>query len=841
MVGDYNNLETNGIIPRTFDYIFNKINSMNNSQNNDEKFNIYLSFVQIYLESIQDLLDPKYKTIKIRESSNGNIFLEGIQWYKVENKEECSKLFHSGEKYRITECTKLNEHSSRSHAILILRIEHSTKVENSEKINIKNLENQTTNRIIKCANLYLVDLAGSERIKKSRASEIRLEEAKKINLSLLALGNVISSLADPKINYHVCYRDSKLTRLLQESIGGNANTSLIVTVSPSSYNRDETLSSLFFGSRAMKVQNKPIMNKFVDFQSLCIKLQEELDKANDDYAKLKLEYDLNLEELENLKNEKINFNIDKNHFIDDSSIGSSIIIKTDNFSSNENDNNYKKKLNKLSKFYENILTTKSEEFEKMLVNLDDKIYEKDNQIDRLTKQINNLNKTIKNQKLDIEDMIKEKEDLQKSVVDLTSQNQQLKNILNANDVGKEYKLLIDQLYETISNLENRILKMEESSIMNENSKAKLSSCLEDKINVLQTEINNIINEKLKKNQNLEIDSDENNILKNDIGTIEKQISYIKESQENINDIITTYQGQNKVDLIILLTLMKIDNFILKDKLLHLFNTQKINENKNENKNDNPNIQKMESIKDPSNNKYKNQLLVLNKNYEKYIDKLVEVNTDIGNIVNLENNKLFIDGSNIEKIINETENLNNNLNINITNLSKDDFNKIKEDNKLSFDELISKNFENYITLLKLYNCINFNVCQILYAMKDFVLDKKRFYDEIIKYIQNNLKESEDIKKLIEKIKTISIKEDNNFFVDLGELFKDFLDIYENICNKSRMDNVTLDNIEQNKNNEKEEDIEAMKMTIDKKDKIISEAKIKIEELKNKINSLSNMFE
>ena len=190
----------------------------------------------------------------------------------------------------------MNAHSSRSHAILIMKIEKSIKITNPK--NIKNLKN--IDRLLTCSYLHLVDLAGSERVRKTGATDMRLEEAKKVNLSLLCLGNVISSLTNPN-TAHISYRDSKLTRLLKESLGGNAKTSLIVTVSPSSFNTEETMSSLYFALRAMKVQNKPIINKTIDYQALCVKLQDDLDKLNDDYAKLKMEYDKVVEELEKYK------------------------------------------------------------------------------------------------------------------------------------------------------------------------------------------------------------------------------------------------------------------------------------------------------------------------------------------------------------------------------------------------------------------------------------------------------------------------------------------------------------------------------------------------------------
>jgi len=200
----------------------------------------------------------------------------------------------------------MNAHSSRSHAIMIIKIEKGIQI-SAEKI--KEITNTGSDvlkseRVMTKSLLFLVDLAGSERIKKTGAEAQRLVEAKKINFSLLVLGNCIKSLSDGK-GGHVGYRDSKLTRLLQESLGGNAKTSLIVTISPSSYNTDETISSLGFGQRAMKVQNKATINKCVDYQALCIKLQEDLDKLNDEYSKLKIENDKLLNENNKIKNGEV--------------------------------------------------------------------------------------------------------------------------------------------------------------------------------------------------------------------------------------------------------------------------------------------------------------------------------------------------------------------------------------------------------------------------------------------------------------------------------------------------------------------------------------------------------
>ena len=117
MVGDFHSQKNKGIIPRAFDYIFEHV------QNDQEyQYNIYVSFIQIYLESISDLLDPKNKDIRIREMGEQNVYLEGVQWARITSTEECAKVFQFGEKNRVTESTKMNSHSSRSHAIFIVKI-----------------------------------------------------------------------------------------------------------------------------------------------------------------------------------------------------------------------------------------------------------------------------------------------------------------------------------------------------------------------------------------------------------------------------------------------------------------------------------------------------------------------------------------------------------------------------------------------------------------------------------------------------------------------------------------------------------------------------------------------
>ena len=158
--------------------------------------------------------------------------------------------------------------------------------------------------------LYLVDLAGSERVSKSKASGSRLDEAKNINLALLALGNCIQALADKNAKY-VPFRDSKLTRLLEDSLGGNSKTSLVITIGPSLAHFQESASSLLFGSRAMKVENRPELNIKIDYKALCAQLQTELDKINDNNNMSSIEKEQLNEKIAKLSAELENCNNDK--------------------------------------------------------------------------------------------------------------------------------------------------------------------------------------------------------------------------------------------------------------------------------------------------------------------------------------------------------------------------------------------------------------------------------------------------------------------------------------------------------------------------------------------------
>ncbi|KAG7391568.1 hypothetical protein PHYBOEH_006652 [Phytophthora boehmeriae] len=254
--------ELQGIIPRTATEIFNNVMAADENM----EFIVKVSYIEIYMERIRDLLDP-YKSkvnLQVREDAQRGIFVEGMTEMCVTSDEELLAAMRAGAANRAVAATGMNEGSSRSHSVFMVTLFQ------------RNLENQAT----KAGKLYLVDLAGSEMVRKTGATGRQLEEAKTINKSLSALGMVINALTDSHVS-HVPYRDSKLTRVLQESLGGNSRTALIINVSPSSFNASETISTLRFGMRAKSIKNKAVVNEqrsIAEYEALLAAAEKKIDK-----------------------------------------------------------------------------------------------------------------------------------------------------------------------------------------------------------------------------------------------------------------------------------------------------------------------------------------------------------------------------------------------------------------------------------------------------------------------------------------------------------------------------------------------------------------------------------
>ena len=239
MGSDIEDENSRGIIPRIVEQMFTSILQ---SPGNIE-YTVRVSYMEIYMERIRDLLVPQNDNLPVHEEKSRGVYVKGLLEIYVSSVQEVYEVMRRGGAARATAATNMNQESSRSHSIFVITISQ------------KNVETGSA----KSGQLFLVDLAGSEKVGKTGASGQTLEEAKKINRSLSALGMVINSLTDGK-STHIPYRDSKLTRILQESLGGNSRTTLIINCSPSSYNDAETLSTLRFGVRAKAIKNKAKIN-----------------------------------------------------------------------------------------------------------------------------------------------------------------------------------------------------------------------------------------------------------------------------------------------------------------------------------------------------------------------------------------------------------------------------------------------------------------------------------------------------------------------------------------------------------------------------------------------------
>ncbi|KAJ3132845.1 hypothetical protein HK100_004901 [Physocladia obscura] len=239
MMGDMESEEWKGLTPRLVETIFSTIFKAPPNM----EFTVKVSYMEIYMEKIRDLLNPANDNLPVNEDKQKGVYVKGLLEVFVGSIEEVYDVMKRGQEARIVASTNMNAESSRSHSIFVMQI------------GLKNLTDGST----RTGKLYLVDLAGSEKIGKTGATGQTLEEAKKINKSLSALGMVINALTDGK-SAHIPYRDSKLTRILQESLGGNSRTTLIINASPSSFNESETLSTLRFGMRAKSIKNKAKIN-----------------------------------------------------------------------------------------------------------------------------------------------------------------------------------------------------------------------------------------------------------------------------------------------------------------------------------------------------------------------------------------------------------------------------------------------------------------------------------------------------------------------------------------------------------------------------------------------------
>ena len=257
MMGVVKDENLRGIIPNAFSHIFGFIKT-----EESKRFLVRCSFVEIYNEEVRDLLGKSNQKLDIREDPKKGTFVKDLTYVTLKDTVDIENCLERGNKNRHVGATSMNDQSSRSHSLFTVYLEIEEKVDEN-------------NKKLRSGKLNLVDLAGSERVGKTNATGQTFDEGKKINLSLTALGSVIDALASNR--KHIPYKDSKLTRLLADSLGGNTKTVMFANISPASYNYEETVGTLRYASRAKLIKNAPKINE--DPKDALLRKYEEEIKA----------------------------------------------------------------------------------------------------------------------------------------------------------------------------------------------------------------------------------------------------------------------------------------------------------------------------------------------------------------------------------------------------------------------------------------------------------------------------------------------------------------------------------------------------------------------------------
>lgn len=415
MMGDEKIPILKGIIPRSFDHIMSIIDS----SSDDKQFILRCSFLEIYNEEVHDLLthDKKAKC-ELREAPQKGFYVKDLTQILIHSISDLNKLKTMGNNNKAVGETNMNEKSSRSHTVFTIYVESSVQLENAKETRVS------------AGKLNLVDLAGSERQNKAMCTNERFKESVKINLSLSALGNVISSLAEGKSS-HIPYRDSKLTKLLQDSLGGNTKTVMIANISPAESNYEETVGTLRYASRTKMIKNKPKINEdpkdalirmyLEEIRKLKEKLGEGIDFDVDKMRTLLEENKIlaiNQEKLAGeLKEKELLFNTLNLEKKDFSSANENVILKGH---ANEEEikklDQMRKKLKKQKKIQEEI-TIQKEKQEEELNLFDHKFKSIQEEVEALRKANKCLWEKYKDACYEIEDMRKEHEYEKENLLD----------------------------------------------------------------------------------------------------------------------------------------------------------------------------------------------------------------------------------------------------------------------------------------------------------------------------------------------------------------------------------------------------------------------------------------
>ena len=662
-----------GIIQRTIQDIFNFIET---TSDENTKFIIRCSFLQIYNENISDLLKSDKKNLQIREDKKKGIYVDLLSEWAVRSPLDLYALLRRGGSTRTTSATYMNDVSSRSHAVFQITVEQMTT-----DIELKDNKAQ-----IKVGKLNLVDLAGSERIRITGTRGQQLEESKKINKSLSCLGNVINALTDKKGKNYIPYRDSKLTRLLQDSLGGNCKTTMIATISPSEDAFSESLSTLYFAQRAKKIKNRPIINEDVNNRALIRKYETELKN-------LRTELELKNKMLKNnglvmqLQEEKEQALMDKNNALQELEIASrKYIIER------EEKLKLEKKIQMMS---EQMITgghkkiEETPQFQNALKN-QIKLYE--NKIIEIEKQRAQLEEDKQENQEYKEILLQQKNIMNELSLKLNERDEKIAQLINElensekNEKNLQHRIQILEQILTEKKIPFNINSLDNNSSLKKNQNFS-SSYLPYEVETNSKEFEGrpiiMLSSKEKINELRSIISEQENKI-HFLDIVSQKFINLMNSDGNIDINKLMKQMENSKDLYQKINLLEKENQKLKNELnehkmfINNFNTNRINNYKNNNYNINN--------KQNNNNKEEmNVLLNYNYNNNKTEDNKNNNIIKTNNIKENNNNNLYkhnsIKGISFTPYIQKNNNLNFNYSDDYDNNINN--NKINDNNNLQY--------------------------------------------------------------------------------------------------------------------------------------------------------------
>ena len=491
-----------GIIPLTLEELFKQIK--NDKDIIDSQIGV--SFIEIYNESINDLLDSSKINLDLRETPNREVIVNNLTEIKIRNHEQALNLLIKGNESRIVASTKLNEKSSRSHVIFRLNIEITKNVKKN------NFGEEEIEKVLLKNHINLIDLAGSENSNKTGCVGQRLKEGSNINKSLLALSNVINKLSQntgnnnsSSQNFFVNYRDSKLTRLLQNSLGGNSKTSIICTITDDAEHYNETMNTIHFGNKAKNIKTVVKVNevKNQNYQQMVLENEKLKKKLKQLEKELTTQKKLNMSEIltknetnSNIKNRYLNLTAPEKINLNNSFS----LCYTANNKENINNMNINYDISAYKYSAQNLHFNRTQlalsNMEKELTLLKQYL---------LTEQNENINNNFYNSNNYLDN------------ISLRSSNNICRNLMNNTNYTYESKLYIPERKKiTFCNVENFALNEKKSDSKDTNTNNKLKELEEENLR-LKNELNLIRNNSMENSHinNPGIELDESSFEEND--------------------------------------------------------------------------------------------------------------------------------------------------------------------------------------------------------------------------------------------------------------------------------------------------------------------------------------